>query len=1358
MKEAFETCLEQLTLPKHFVDLMNTFISQASLTLNQHIEYAESDVMLLLSLLDKATSQGSEEEEIEQIQLAKIDAKILEGEAQTLWDEVQSKQMVSVEQRDKLRRLKLQIGVFKQKFSGCDTPTLQNHSSVKKQMFRKESELVSSLTARLCGKYNAEYQVLEDLLVQAATENTPSLCARQSEELEKLRDLCGRSSQLLSKVVDLTLARVTGPGTVKGVIDSIARQIGDCNSSDLFEFGTGQLTRLAQQIYQITQELEKNRVERLVMYEDVEKLEREQNETAQLRKPFPKDSLAQLQQKRRQVQIWKAGLSSRNLGADEILKYLVDTALVVSRTVLERKSYLDQAIRHWKGQLAARENGDQMEDVKGGGGGVSGSGGLLVSLGDYYLKRKEEEEGRMSVIQKYWDELGRLFFEWVQSPSHLISLMEVIKGETDLTIQYAQQNFTKLSELRKLYDERKPQREEYSQMFNEKQELLNANKTLRSSELERFEQLCHLTFVWGRETSYLRLEPRQIVSLNKSTSELLLRAIFAKISKLSETVQQLGLLIQQQSSSEEGGQQDTSMVSVEYKLLSSEERQSLLQTSEKELKEAIKVLNEQLEACFPYMTEPEHLIHTARMCKNAGQLDSTLMVCQRAIQTITEMEEKREEYASTFRQLYVLEMEKFFGSEFRISFNQKKRLEELQKEMESLEAQDLALYQGKKGKSSFGGQYSRKRGYQTHDLRYAPLTLATASNFQYSHPSYVSNFYSFLESIAQQQELTPENLHLRIGRYAQVNTDSQNFPEDRGAPFVHSDFVAHLRAISSMMIGTVIEKRNRMRDEVAEQRKFGKSVDEEGFASQMKSFNKEILEVFQKICEQIDDHSHLDGLVREVVNFEGGESLCRLRSDEFALSVPICKAFLEKVVKGAQDIQEYESKLLQYIKLLSEEETLNSQRKELEGSQFKELQELRSVFAELMTFLPCHRMPLDHYRTLAFDLAHELVIRLLEYKVEKEQELEAMVRQPRLMRGRSMGEEEIKEEFEDNQDQQEKLNLIVIELVLKFVENPQQLVQLGGYLAEVREYKDVIKVSGKAEDMFKLRLADRLRYEALMKQVLDQSRAQLVPGAGVSDDVQEILEELEGIRHNLKEPVDQLRQTILQLADKLIIAARAEEREDVLEAQSILVFKMSMSEEKFEEVHTLVGDEKWEKEVRDDLLNYVHAYDPTLPGSPIQMLQKIDLLLREGWWKEALEHRPEPSAADATQSIEVLKRLWSAVEKHSPNDLDQLVETIEAFTIKEFQKFNANTLDPLLDVMQTRYPRVIFDLYSKGSEIMMTNSSNKKYKMYVDFLTAMKTRLLTVGLVSEWNDFVAKVRKKEIRKKNLINMMNVADL
>ena len=1327
LKTVFEGCISQLQLSSEFLDLMGFFERSSEPTLHQYPTYAESDLLLLLSLLERALGFNSELDEVREVELKKIDSKAIDEDARQLWDEVQNRQMLPTEQRDKHRSLKLEIRIFSQKFSGGEVPTLQNVFSVRKQMFQKLTTLLTRLSSGLRQGYRNEYKTLEEYLVQAATESTPALCARQRVKLGELQKFANSFAVLLGKVVKLVEANVEGPGTIKAIISTIAGSLSDCCEGESQEHSTAQLISLSSHLVKCLKELDDERQTKLPVFEAVEKLEREHAESVQLRKPFPKENLAKLKEHRRQIKIWNTDLSSKRLKADAIWDYLIQTADTICRSVLQRKEHLEQAALHWKNQIA---QDDEMSDV----------GSKSETLPEFYLQLSKEEEVRLGKVSAYWDVLGAQFFEAIASPNHSKKLIHAIQADTDLTIQFAQSVFTKLTEARKTFEERKPLQEEYDALVAEKDELLASNKSLRVAEADRFDELSHMVFEWNNQPSFMRMNPSSIASLNRSVSGLLLEAIFAKISKLSTTVEQLELLIQSPPS-------DTaSVVDVQYKLLSEGERAKLLETSSALLKGAIQLLNSQLRSCFPHMNDPSHLIHTAKMCTRAGQLESALMVCEHAFETISKLETKRENVASTFRRYFVQELEKFFASEFRLSVDKSMECVDI----DDLLAEDLSKYEAKTK------SYSRSSSRSSSALRFVPLTLSTAQMIQSSQPKYIESFYNSLVAIGQ--DLLPSTLHFQISRYSQVSTGDQNYPEDHGAPFVHSEFVKSLREVAAIMIGSVIEERNQLRNEVEEKRKFEQEVDEKDFKERMAGFNKRILELFERASESVDNVKDLNDLVLQIINLDSNDCNTNLRSDEFDLSLPICRTFLSKVQEEIKELREYEPKMLSFIKLLSEEEGLVSQRKELPQAQLEELRSLRSTFAEMFTFPPCHRLPLAQYNSLIFGLSQKLIGHLLEFRQLKENELEAMVRQPRLIRGRSMSEDEVKQEFTDNSLLQEKLNLQVVKLALDFVEDPDHLSQLAQRFQREKKMDSAIEIAGKAQDIYKLRLADRLRYEALMKQLIDGSRLPQGAGGGISEEIQEILTELESFRHQLTLPISNLRMTILSLADIMIEAARAEEREDVLEAQSILVFKMEMSVQKFEEVHTLVGDDRWESGIRDDLLTYVHGYDPTLPGSPITLVAKIELLVREKWWKEALEHRPVPTAADASSSIEVLKLLWFAVESNSPDDLGELVETIKAFTVKEFQKFNLSTMDSLLDLMQEGFPEEILDLYSKGSEIMMTNSSSKKYKMYVDFLVAMKGRLLAVGLVDEWNDFVKKVRKKEIRKKNLINMMDVHDL
>jgi hypothetical protein len=1390
LQSVFRTCLDQITLSIHYTELTQFYVSHSDLTLKTYVSYAENDLGLLLELFQRIVQELPEEIEIERIEFAKIDLKGLRDEVQVLWDEVQNRQMISEEQQQQIRILELETRLFIQKYSGCDIPTFGRISSIRKHVFRQVISLITSVISTFHNCYRSEFQSLEDLLVQAATQNTPTLFARKNEKLLLYQKWSEQSSLLLERAVDMTLSKVSGPSTLMVAIDQIHQHLEDCNRPlssssssslhdnsgcgvNLCEFATTQLFKLALHLRKVLDNISIIRIERQKTYEDVENFEREQKEYAQLRKPFPKESVELLKKYRRQILQWKSGLSSLNLKEDEIRKYAIDCSISITRSVAERKFSLEKAVANWKSQLVL--NTTKMSDEG------------PETLSDYYQRRAQEDSTHLSQIEQHWATLGTLFFDWIQSPSQVVKLMEVLKSDTDLVIRFAQRNFVMLENAQKRYDERKPLYDEYTTLTMEKNELLQANKTLRPEELVRWSELNHMIYEWEREFSDLRLTPKQILSFNKLNSELVLRALFANISQLSDSVRQLSLLIQ--ASSEDGNTSipvDTSSISIEYKALSPSEREECLRVTQQKLDRVVKVLHEQIEACFPYMNEPAHLINTAKMCKKAGQLDCVMKVCLHAVQIISQLEEKREEIASIFRRFYLRELEKYFATEFRFTFAgaSKEEFQQLQKETEELAAQDLSGYQvplsstsnSRKSSSSSSkrAHNNNNSSYSTTDFTYIPITQSNISslNSGFQQKNYLKNFYSYLDTVSNSRELTPDILHFRIGRYSTLSTDAENFPIDQAAPFVHSDFLKSLFEIFSLMISSVIEKRYILKKSMEEKVKFGggqmstmmmnqDSNDED----QLDKFNSEILSIFEKACVCLEgDLNLINTLMHQILSFDLNQNNSRekLHGSEFNLSLPILEMFLKKVTEREKEIRSYEDNFIAYIKILSEEATLNQQRKELEPDQFQKLRELRSTFAELFTFVPGLRLSVDSYRSHSFQNLKTMLQHLLLFKSEKNRELEGMVRQPRLARGRSMSEEEIKKEFEENEKEQTELNDKVIQFVLQYIQDPIHLTYFTHSLFDEKEMGNVIQIAGKAQDILKLRLANRLRFEGIIKQVTERLRGQLVvvKDSPASSDVQDLLYELEALQLLLWEDVGNQppRVMILSLADNMIDAARAENRMDVVEAQSILVFKMRMTIEKFEEVHTLVGAEKWEKEVRHDLLSYVHSYDPTLPGSPIKLLQQIEILISEGWWKQALEHRPEPSVEDASQSIDVLKLLWFAVEKHSPPDLDILVKTIDAFAIKEFQKFNLNSMDSLLDVVQTRFPERIFDLYKRGSDIFITNSSTKKYKIYVDFLIVMKTRLLAMGLVKEWNEYIAQVRKREIRKKVLINLLNVNDL
>jgi len=258
----------------------------------------------------------------------------------------------------------------------------------------------------------------------------------------------------------------------------------------------------------------------------------------------------------------------------------------------------------------------------------------------------------------------------------------------------------------------------------------------------------------------------------------------------------------------------------------------------------------------------------------------------------------------------------------------------------------------------------------------------------------------------------------------------------------------------------------------------------------------------------------------------------------------------------------------------------------------------------------------------------------------------------------------------------------------------------------------------------------------------------------------EVIADLEELQPKLNYGSGQLRNWILDVAEFMIDAARLEKKDKIVLQQIILVFKMKMTPDKFEEVKNLTDPKDWPA-VRTELLDYVAKHDTTLQGSPINLKTQLELLLKEGLCSESIDLFPEPDQNDHlnTQRIEVLELLWFEVERQQPKQLQRILPIIDKYAKKEYQKCNISTLDRLYDSVQQSNPDFIIVTYSRGSEILITNLPATKYNLYCDFLKALKKRLtVDLGVPKEWDSFIAGVRKEHGRKKKLVQMLNVAEL
>jgi len=272
--------------------------------------------------------------------------------------------------------------------------------------------------------------------------------------------------------------------------------------------------------------------------------------------------------------------------------------------------------------------------------------------------------------------------------------------------------------------------------------------------------------------------------------------------------------------------------------------------------------------------------------------------------------------------------------------------------------------------------------------------------------------------------------------------------------------------------------------------------------------------------------------------------------------------------------------------------------------------------------------------------------------------------------------------------------------------------------------------------------------------------AKQIGGAPPSEELLEVLADIEELQPKINYPSNNLRNWILDIAEMMIDAARIEKEDRIVLQQIILVFKMKLTHDKFEEVRNLTDPKEWPN-VRKDLLGFVAKHDTSLPGSPIDLKAQLELLLREGMCKESIAIFPEPDGNDwvNTARIDILELLWFEVDRQMPKELDKILPIIEKYAKKEYQQFRINSLDRLYDSVQQKYSDFVKIMYSRGSEILIGNLPANKYNLFVTFLKQLKKRLtIDLNLPAEWDKFIAEVRNEHGRKKKLIQLLNVDDL
>jgi len=227
----------------------------------------------------------------------------------------------------------------------------------------------------------------------------------------------------------------------------------------------------------------------------------------------------------------------------------------------------------------------------------------------------------------------------------------------------------------------------------------------------------------------------------------------------------------------------------------------------------------------------------------------------------------------------------------------------------------------------------------------------------------------------------------------------------------------------------------------------------------------------------------------------------------------------------------------------------------------------------------------------------------------------------------------------------------------------------------------------------------------------------------------------------------------LTIAGTIIAAAKIEDMDDVLRVQTILAFKVDPTPDRWNQVKMLTSKREWE-EVKKELVIYLLKAS-TNPDDKnfVNPNMKVDLLLKEGLWKDCMGIFPKPQGS--ANEIDLLQRLWFEVEKNSPTELASLLPIVERYVKKYFQEFKYLEMDKFLDHLQKRFPDWIADLFTKGTDMLLVNLLPSQYGLFVQFLRAFKTRVTNLGKGKDWDNFMNNFKIQNKTKKKLMSMVSM---
>jgi len=200
-----------------------------------------------------------------------------------------------------------------------------------------------------------------------------------------------------------------------------------------------------------------------------------------------------------------------------------------------------------------------------------------------------------------------------------------------------------------------------------------------------------------------------------------------------------------------------------------------------------------------------------------------------------------------------------------------------------------------------------------------------------------------------------------------------------------------------------------------------------------------------------------------------------------------------------------------------------------------------------------------------------------------------------------------------------------------------------------------------------------------------------------------------------------------------------------MKLQTILAFKVDTTTARWDRIRQLTPEHEWEQ-VKQDLVVYVIQQN-------INPIDKVELLLKDGLYKQILEVFPKPTGQKS--ELDLLLKVYLEIESKQPEVLDHMLVVVIKYIKRWFQEQKYKEVYPVIDRLEKRFPSMIKNIFEKAIEMVMFNLMQSQYSNFVKMLKDFKARMESLARMDDWNNFLSDFKRVHKGKQKLIQMVSL---